>query len=259
MGRRNRSPSPPPPPPMGHQPTYHFENYEDGKPRWAPGTDNQRDYRDYRDSRRGDHRRSKKRDAYDDAPPPRPPPPPGYGEPPPPPPPGYGEQPPPPPQDTLRNRLPLLLECSRRLLHQDMIHAPTVPADTAPTRHPPNPTTHPLPAAQVAARNPAATAGANTTHTTHTTSTTHLADATTTGAATATATRATTATTDLRATMAAISATAPAMTTAIAATDPAMSVTTTCSTRDETRGATHGMMTAGGVIATMTAGAGVAR
>lgn len=90
-------PSPPPPPPMGQrtqavlftllqrmlthhtapEPTYHFENYEDGKPRWAPGVDNQRDYRDYRDSRR-DQGRPRRRDDYDDA---RPPPPRGEGRP----------------------------------------------------------------------------------------------------------------------------------------------------------------------------------
>lgn len=71
MGRRDRSPGLPPPPPMGHQPepTYYFDNYENGKPKWAPGVDNQRDYRDYRDSRR-DHLRSRKYDR-DDAPPPR--------------------------------------------------------------------------------------------------------------------------------------------------------------------------------------------
>ncbi|CAN9241415.1 unnamed protein product [Alternaria alternata] len=81
--------------------TYHFENYENGKPKWAPGKDNQRDYRDYRNSRRGDHRRPRKeRPAEDDAPPPpypmNPPPPPGAAHYPPPPP-GASEYPPPPP------------------------------------------------------------------------------------------------------------------------------------------------------------------
>jgi hypothetical protein len=51
-------------------PTYHFDSYEGGKPKWTPGVDNQRQYDDYKDNRREHRRPRKDRDAYEDPPPP---------------------------------------------------------------------------------------------------------------------------------------------------------------------------------------------
>jgi hypothetical protein len=55
-------------------PTYHFDSYEGGKPKWTPGVDNQRQYDDYKDNRREHRRPRRERETYEDAPPPPPPP-----------------------------------------------------------------------------------------------------------------------------------------------------------------------------------------
>ncbi|KAF1930444.1 uncharacterized protein M421DRAFT_374502 [Didymella exigua CBS 183.55] len=67
MGRRDDSP------PRRPEPSYRFDSYEDGKPKWAPQTptEDPRGNRDYQDNRR-DSRRHKER-YEDDAPPPPPP------------------------------------------------------------------------------------------------------------------------------------------------------------------------------------------
>jgi hypothetical protein len=160
-------------------PSYHFENYEDdGKPKWAPGPDNQRDYRDYRDSRR-DHRRPRKGDDEDALPPP---PPPGKG--------GHSieractanadcpqkpSRPVPAGGDLPRPRRP-----TRTPPHLDAPAAAKSPAKPASLENRVNHASHPAVIATVTA-----TAAASTTRTTRTMNTTPRADRATTGAKTA--------------------------------------------------------------------------